>query len=1618
MERETRAVPKVSGLTQRLFSWSLEDIQNEDLYKTQVEKIPGTFQSAEHYFASFVYPLLEETRAQLSLGLELISRAPFAEVICIDKVEPDEELLYNVRVDYWRNRSAGRCLDPYRTVPGDLVIFADAKLETFSDIQCLGRKTWAFALVTEVRENEIEDDGTTVCFKVRVSKERTEGDGKNKWTFMYFLINITTGERIWNALHMSGNLNIIKQVLFTDSTVKESCELCPESSRGVRTETFGTILSSKLNKSQMAAVLASLRKIHCNHKSSVELICGPPGTGKTRTISALLCALLGTNIRTLTCAPTAVAVKEVASRVMKHLKESFETDPQKDASICSLGDLLFFGDYDSTAVGSEMKEIYLDHRVERLAKCFEPLNGWRHSFNSMIVFLEGGVSEDRVSEDELSKMEEGSIDGSKGKRKTYLQLAREQFKSTSLHLREVVITLSTHIPKSFIMEHNFQAMLSLLGFLRSFESLLHQDNMVSEELENLFAGKKNVKHSSKSVADSSTLMEIRSECLHILKNLRNSLDELQFPKNNSKDLLIDFCFQTASSIFSTASDSHKLHLVDMKPLNILVIDEAAQLRECESTIPLQLPGIKLAILIGDKFQLPSRVTSNICDRAGFGRSLYERLSSLDHAKHFLNLQYRMHPSISLFPCSNFYANQILDAPNVKHKAYEKKYLPDPVFRPYLFINISCGREEVDEVGHSVKNMVEVAVLMKIVQNLYQDWRSGIKEELRIGVLSSYTAQVLEIQERFRQKYENNDRFSVKVQTIDGFQGGEEDIILISTVRANNFGSVGVMADVKITNVALTRARHGLWILGSERTLVMSETVWKDIVHDAKDRHCLLNADEDCDLANTIFKVKTELDELDDLLNKDSSLFNSARWKVIFSENFRKAFYNLKSSHTQNTVIALLLKLSTGWRPKRRNIDLPCESSSMILKKFKVGYLYIVCSNDLEKECGYYTQVLKVWDILALEDIPKLVKHLDSLFEMYTDDYLTRCKKKSWEGELEIPMSWTTSYDIVQYKSLSNNATGRISNVSGLARRGGFENSIVSESFLIMKFYSVTFNMVRHFISGHDGRELDLPFELTDQERETIFFNRSSFILGRSGTGKTTVLGMKLFQKEQLFHIASEGLYEVEGHSSTHASQRNEIGECTGDAKGACLHQLFVTVSPRLCNAIRRQLSHFQSFASGGKFLVESSSLDLDYIDPVQFKDIPDSFVNIPSKSYPLVITFHKFLMMLDGTVGISYFSRFPDAHKPSRTVTLQSFIRSREVNYERFISSYWPYFKSHLIKYLDSSAVFTEIISHIKGGLEAGKAHDGRLSREDYLLLSEARVSTLTREQRDRVYDIFLEYEKKKFKKGEYDLSDLVMDLHFRLRNERYEGDHIDFVYIDEVQDLTMRQIALFKYVSKNIDEGFVFSGDTAQTIAKGVHFRFQDIRHLFFKEFVLGSRTDATDEKKEKGKLSKIFHLSQNFRTHAGVLNLAQSIIDLLYHFFPLTIDELNPETSLINGEAPVLIECGNFKDALSTIFGDSENAKGNAGFGAEQVILVRNDSAKEEISKYVGKKALVLTILECKGLEFRDVLLCNFFGSCPFKHWRVLYQFMNRLIWLILNPLYLFQVLMRQNTMSCALS
>ncbi|XP_026447497.1 TPR and ankyrin repeat-containing protein 1-like [Papaver somniferum] len=825
--------------------------------------------------------------------------------------------------------------------------------------------------------------------------------------------------------------------------------------------------------------------------------------------------------------------------------------------------------------------------------------------------------------------------------------------------------------------------------------------------------------------------------------------------------------------------------------------------------------------------------------------------------------------------------------------------------------------------------------------------------------------------------------------VEGFQGGEEDIVIISTVISDSGGSIGSLSNPKQWNVALTRARHCLWIMGNDKTLSNSGSCWEMLVRDAKDRNCFFYANEDKELAKVLLEAKKELGQLDDLLNGDSVLFKSARWKVLFSDKFRRSFGKLKSQ-TQKCVIQLLLRLSSGWRPKNIKVDSLCGSSLQLVKQIKVGDLYVISTVDIAKYSSY-TQVLKIWDILPVEEIPKLLTHLDGIFRMYTSEFIDYCKLKRTEQDLELPVTWEVSDDIVRFKDSSCSELTSTSSSGMFDERSCVETSNVKDSLFLMKFYSLSSGMVSHLLSGSDGKELDLPFELTDRESEVILYPGSTFILGRSGTGKTTILTMKLFRRGQQHYFSLEGFPDAENCSP----MKNWMGE-----KESVLRQIFLTISPMLCSAVKNQISNWKSFMHSGKNSAIPSLVDMyDTDHSIESRDTPDNFINIPPESYPLVITFRKFLMMLDGSMENSYFNRFNEIRQlsqgpngVSKTFALNAFIGTKEVNYERFSSSYWSHFNARFTKKLDSLTVFIEIISHIKGGIVSGRVLDFHLSREDYVLLSEGRVSTVSKEQRQMVYDIFLDYEKKKLMKDEFDLADLVIDLHRRLRNGSYHGEDMDFIYIDEVQDLTMRQISLLKYLCKNSMEGFAFSGDTAQTIGRGIDFRFQDIRSLFYNEFLSECGSNGKDKLKEKDQISDVLHLNQNLRTHSGVLNLSQSVIDLLYHFFPLSVDILSPETSFIHGEAPVLLESAGDENAIVTIFGNQVNEdRSMTGFGAEQVILVRDESGKKEIIEYIGKKALVLTILECKGLEFQDVLLYNYFGTTPLKNkWRLVYEYM----------------------------
>ncbi|KAI3893032.1 hypothetical protein MKW92_025985 [Papaver armeniacum] len=163
---------------------------------------------------------------------------------------------------------------------------------------------------------------------------------------------------------------------------------------------------------------------------------------------------------------------------------------------------------------------------------------------------------------------------------------------------------------------------------------------------------------------------MRIESVQVLRAVSHSLGD-RLPSSTNISFLTKFCLKNSSLIFSTVSSSYNLHEVDLEPLDLLVIDEAAQLKECESVIPMQLESVRHAVLIGDECHPQARVKSRVSDEAGFGRSLFERLGLFGHSEDLLNMQYRMHPEISSFPNRRFYKDQIIDAPSVLHEKYQK-----------------------------------------------------------------------------------------------------------------------------------------------------------------------------------------------------------------------------------------------------------------------------------------------------------------------------------------------------------------------------------------------------------------------------------------------------------------------------------------------------------------------------------------------------------------------------------------------------------------------------------------------------------------------------------------------------------------------------------------------------------------------------------------------------------------------------------------------------------------------------------------------------------------------------------------------------------------------------------
>ena len=183
---------------------------------------------------------------------------------------------------------------------------------------------------------------------------------------------------------------------------EDVCDVCIKQHGGCLASFTEQLLSVKLNQSQVDAIDSVISAVQCGHVNLMKLIWGPPGTGKTKTVSALLWVLACLKCRTLTCAPTNVAVVGVCTRFLQNLKD-FNEHIDENGLPFSLGDVLLFGNKYNMDITEDLQEVFLDFRVSELVECFSSSSGWSCKLASMISFFEDcGSQYDRLLQDDRS----------------------------------------------------------------------------------------------------------------------------------------------------------------------------------------------------------------------------------------------------------------------------------------------------------------------------------------------------------------------------------------------------------------------------------------------------------------------------------------------------------------------------------------------------------------------------------------------------------------------------------------------------------------------------------------------------------------------------------------------------------------------------------------------------------------------------------------------------------------------------------------------------------------------------------------------------------------------------------------------------------------------------------------------------------------------------------------------------------------------------------------------------------------------------------------------------------------------------------------------------------------
>jgi hypothetical protein len=316
----------------------------------------------------------------------------------------------------------------------------------------------------------------------------------------------------------------------------------------------------------------------------------------------------------------------------------------------------------------------------------------------------------------------------------------------------------------------------------------------------------------------------------------------------------------------------------------------------------------------------------------------------------------------------------------------------------------------------------------------------------------------------------SEEVSISVSTIDGCQGDEYDIVIFSSVRANEERKLGFLKDLRRLNVAITRPRYTLIIIGHFNTICNDRT-WSELITSSNRRGFCHDSDS---LLIKEFSCKWTISnaQIIELMQPNSFLFENGVWKLSFTKTFLKSVSLLP---LRKNVIRKLLDLSNGYLKLGGFLVsalLPEEIKDIFYSTSIDSDHLLIWSVDVQRSLFRAEQCLKIWDLVTHRELDGALKRVKGTFLFYSAEYLIRCRERHRSANRFVPKIWENDSNFCWFKTKSD------------AREDTHEVLDVNESVSSIKFFQLSSKVARLLFNSQIPR-IDLPFQMSAEEEQCL-----------------------------------------------------------------------------------------------------------------------------------------------------------------------------------------------------------------------------------------------------------------------------------------------------------------------------------------------------------------------------------------------------------------------------------------------------------------------------------------------------------------------------------------------------